>query len=224
MAIQSLQQIMAQMGIQPQQEPTACNQRQNLSRVSTQSFKPNPTRSSWVGCPEKLFMERMNPQAQLSVCTDDDRCFFGDFPTLLGLEKQYQKATPISWLVAQLLDLSEFCGCKNKLDDYQLRQCAFLIYREYGYMKTSELMLFFVRLKSGHYGEFYGAVDAIRIMAALRKFKQERGDAYFHHDSELAQQRITEGKRGAITWEAYCDITGVHKPSQPGVLQAAVAM
>lgn len=151
----------------------------------------------------------MSPSAQLYVCDVDEKCYFGDFPTLLTLSKQHQKATPIAWLVAQLLDVSEFCGCKGKLDDYQLKQCAMLIFREYGYLKVSELMLFFVRMKTGYYGEFYGAVDPMRIMSGLRKFAVDRGNAIFIHEGELAQKAIERGKVGAMTWEQYCAANGI---------------
>lgn len=139
----------------------------------------------------------------MQVCLDDDRCFFGDFPTLYELARRYQKATPIAWLVPQLLDLSEYCGCKDKLDDYQMRQCAQLIVREYGHLKVSELMLFFVRMKTGYYGEFYGSVDPMRIMSGLRKFVVDRGNAIFKHEGEKALREIEQGKQGAMTWQEW---------------------
>ena len=38
---------------------------------------------------------------------------------------------------------------------------------EYYYLKASELLLFFFKLKTGEYGHLYGVVDPMVIMSAL---------------------------------------------------------
>lgn len=45
---------------------------------------------------------------------------------------------------------------------------------EYYYLKASELLLFFFKLKTGEYGTFYGVVDPMVIMSALIEFKAYR--------------------------------------------------
>lgn len=45
---------------------------------------------------------------------------------------------------------------------------------EHYHLKLSEWMLFFHKLKAGHFGSFYGAVDGMKIGEALLKFVQWR--------------------------------------------------
>ncbi|MDR1623954.1 MAG: hypothetical protein LBS04_03170 [Tannerellaceae bacterium] len=47
------------------------------------------------------------------------------------------------------------------------RELAGLIRTEYPFLKASEVLLFFHRLKCGRYGRFYGVVDALFITSAF---------------------------------------------------------
>lgn len=64
-------------------------------------------------------------------------------------------------------------------------------------------MLFFTRVKSGRYGDFYGVVDAIRLGAMCEQFQKERITAYDRRERELARQRIEQGAKDAISREEY---------------------
>ena len=48
------------------------------------------------------------------------------------------------------------------------------ISQTYGYLKITELMVFFFQLAGGKYGKFYGAVDPMQIMADLNEFLKYR--------------------------------------------------
>lgn len=60
------------------------------------------------------------------------------------------------------------------MSDAQIKTCADVIAREYGYLKLTELMLFFSDFKAGKYGVFYGSVSPLQITYALRQFCEER--------------------------------------------------
>lgn len=111
--------------------------------------------------------------------------------------------TSVAWLIPQLMDLSEFCGCKEKLQGEPMEECAWLIAQNYFYLKISELMLFFNLFKQGRYGHFYGSVDPLVIMTALQDFLRYRGDAIFDHKSEINLKHIVEQEREAITYKEY---------------------
>jgi len=144
-----------------------------------------------------------------------DECFFGDYPTISEMNAAYHKRMAIVILMSQLSSLSEYCGCKNKLDNAQLEQCAEIIGLTYPYLKISELALFFARFKAAKYGHFYGAVDPLVITSALRTFIRERNDAYFEINALIQEQKNEESKKKAISWEEYCQRNGIKGRKSP---------
>ena len=131
-------------------------------------------------------------------------CFFGNYPTLSELGAQFDKKFPAAWLMLHLNDLSEFCGCKEKLQGHPLQQCASVISTEFYFLKISELMLFFHRFKSGRYGRFYGSVDPLVITTSLRDFLKERIRAYDEREKAEKEKADREAAKNAITWKEYC--------------------
>jgi hypothetical protein len=132
-----------------------------------------------------------NPSLQQVVADNLDRAMFGTAPMLCVLDAAYGDGSAVTWLIPQLHDLCAAVGVKTKLDDGQLKQLATMIRNEFGYLKATEVMLFLYRLKAGHYGEFYGAVDVQRVMRALRgKFSEERSrHIQLHEAMEKDRQR-----------------------------------
>ena len=149
------------------------------------------------------FLMAYSPAAQRTLCSDKQLCFFGNFPTLADINKEYGTQTSVAWLIPQLLDLSEFCGCKDKLQGESLEECAWLIAQNYYFLKVSELMLFFNYFKQGRYGHFYGSIDPLVIMSMICKFARERGDAYTEYENEKNMQRLAEQKKNSISHAEY---------------------
>lgn len=110
------------------------------------------------------------------------------------------------WLMAQLFDLGEFCGCRDKMDAAQAQECARIIKKEFGYLKVSEVMLFFHRCKSGRYGQiFYGSVDPMKITLAMRQhFLPEREREIVRKESEMRKKEEEEHAKTAISLKEYC--------------------
>lgn len=131
-------------------------------------------------------------------------CYFGEYHTLAELKTLFDDKFPTAWLVAQLHDLSEYCGCKEKLSGNPLRQCADIIASEFFYLKTTELMLFFRKFKSGSFGVFYGTIDPLVIMSALRTFLKERNNAYDKKRMEDEAEERKNREKNAISWAEYC--------------------
>lgn len=149
-------------------------------------------------------LSRYNPDNQVAIACNVDDCHFGDYPTLAQLRAGYGNKVPTMWLIPQLYNLSEFCGCRDKLQGKPLEQCAFVIATEYHWLKVSELMLFFHRFKAGHYGRFYGSVDPLVITTALRDFCKERAEAYVRHEQQQREEADREKAGKAVTWEEHC--------------------
>lgn len=148
------------------------------------------------------FLVTYNPDFQRKICATAEVCYFGDYPTLSEL-KVYGERMATAWLIPQLYNLSEYCGCKEKLQGKSLEECAFIIATEFYYLKISEIMLFFHRCKTGAYGRFYGSVDPFIILTSLRQFTKERVFAYEKHESELRQRQREENRKNAVPYEEY---------------------
>lgn len=157
------------------------------------------------------FLAIFNPDLQAKACKFPDRCLFGDAPTLAEINITYGDTMATMWLIPQLYDLSEYCGCKDKLQGKPLEQCASVIAGEFFYLKVSELMLFFHRFKTGRYGRFYGAVDPLVITTSLRDFIRERNDAYAIHEQEERKAREKEERRGKVlmSYEEYKELNRI---------------
>lgn len=119
----------------------------------------------------------------------------GTAPTLGTVRCQYGEGVAKTWLLAQIADLSEFAGCRDKIGEGQVRQLVEIIMSTYGHFKISEIMLFFLHFKQGHYGKFYGSVDPMVIMSALRDFADERWENITRYENERErQERESERK------------------------------
>ena len=154
------------------------------------------------------FLITYSPDYQLKVCDSPTLCVIGDYPTLTDIKLGYGENVSVAWLVPQLIDLSEYCGCKDKLQGKPLEQCAYIISMEYGHLKISELMLFFYWFKSGKYGRFYGSVDPLVITTWLREFMKERTQLIEKYEKERKEKADEEAKKDVITWEQFCKETG----------------
>lgn len=140
-------------------------------------------------------MRVMNPSVQQYCAGHQEKALFGGAPTLLTLRHAYHDEAASIWLMPQLYDLGEYCGVKDKLDKNQMKQLAHVIISEFGYLKVSEIMLFLHRFKAGRYGRFYGAIDPMIIITALRhNFMNEREAAIDKHEN---------AERWAA-WEEHC--------------------
>lgn len=141
------------------------------------------------------FCKQYTPNYQKQICDKPDYCFFAEFPTLAKVRAVLGNNAPVAWLVPQLLDLSEFCGCKDKLTTRQMEQLASIMANEFYWLKISELMLFFYKFKAGCYGKFYGAVDPMTIMCTLREFvREERNAAYARREDTERERRDAEDR------------------------------
>lgn len=165
--------------------------------------------------PAAEFISTFAPSKQAEYCADLCRVYTGTAPSLLLLKETYGADTPKLWLMVQLQDLAEFAGCREKLTAQKCEEIALLIMARYGYLKASVLMHFFLRVKLGDYGEFYGAVDPMRIMSALRKFEKERQELQQRYEKERQEHmpKLREHTCDFVDW--YNSLSDEEKASLP---------
>lgn len=121
-------------------------------------------------------------------------------PTLLVIEKAYGDGSAVQWIMMQLAEFNEYCGKKEKLDDWQIENLAKGILSQYSQLKASEFLLFLSQYRNGKYGPLYGSVDPIEFMAVLKdKFLPRRARVAAGIEDEKARaERESWGKRPGI--------------------------
>lgn len=143
------------------------------------------------------FLKTFNPDKQVAFTRDLRRVYQGEAPSLALVKGAYNEETVESWLELQLYNLSEFAGCKEKITIPQVEETAKIILQDYGYLNVVEIMLFCQKFKKCEYGKFYGAVDPMLILGALKDFVAERNrqlDAY-EREVKDAEQAEADRKR-----------------------------
>ena len=154
-------------------------------------------------------LQIFNPDNQVTLAKrQNDDWVTADVPTLALLNATYGKTASIQWLVVQIYNISEFCGCKDKLSTAQIHELSRIIEASYYHLKLTELMMFFYRFKTGRYGKFYGAVDPMVITCALREFMQERNQKIDEVESERRKKQDEEDRKKAVTYEEYLKMKG----------------
>ena len=101
-----------------------------------------------------------------------ERCFSAKTYTLTQLRLNCA-GLQNSWLSAQITYLNSISGA-TQMTEMQMTMLASNISQTYGYLKITELMVFFFQLAGGKYGKFYGAVDPMQIMVDLNEFLKYR--------------------------------------------------
>jgi hypothetical protein len=150
------------------------------------------------GATTEALLTRFNPSVQRYCAANIDRCFTGDTPTLFDVRKAYAPVAVESWLDIQLSDLVRFCGVKGKEEFTRIVDPVIEVVTDnFGYLKLSELMLFFQQFKAGMYGRFYGSVDPMVITEALQQFLDFRADklAAIERKRRRAEQQQREAER-----------------------------
>ncbi len=136
-----------------------------------------------------------------------ERSLTGDAPTIRQLLYSYQIEQLQVWMMAQLLDLNEYVGVKNKMETAQMKALANVLIVESYYLKASEMLLFFYKLKAGDFGGFYGAVDPQKVGECLIAFKKWRSLELDKINNKIAQEdrerKRKEWRKTGITREEY---------------------
>ena len=136
-----------------------------------------------------------------------ERSLTGDAPTIRQLLYSYQIEQLQVWMMAQLHDLNEYVGVKNKMETAQMKALANVLIVESYYLKASEMLLFFYKLKAGDFGGFYGAVDPQKVGECLIAFKKWRSLELDKINNKIAQEdrerKRKEWRKTGITREEY---------------------
>lgn len=138
-------------------------------------------------------MSLFAPDKQAIYCKAEQRCIEGTAPSISETSEAYGTEVSLSWLEIQIKDLSDFSGCKEKLEIGQIKEIARILAFQFGAMKITEMMLFFYLFKCGQFGKFYGAVDGLTITTAFNEFIDYRFEKKFRYEEE--RRKIEQKER-----------------------------
>lgn len=155
----------------------------------------------------KRFLAIFTPDLQIQAARHLERTYTGTAPTLATVAVGYGEAVAIVWVCTLLENVNLFSGAKEKMTVNRQRELAALILTEYPFLKASELLLFFYRLKCGRYGRFYGSVDALTITTFLLRFMEERRKEIARYRSpEVERPPVASPSTEGISYEEYLKI------------------
>lgn len=128
-------------------------------------------------------------------------CVSVPYPTLLDVAGAHTEECATLLLETYITNLNDSVNIVRMTEE-QITELAHLIFFEAPYLKLTEIHEFFRRVKSAAYGEYYGSLDCVKIMADFRLFLKDRVDAInrvqaeHRHNKRVAQwqQWIAEGK------------------------------
>ena len=153
------------------------------------------------------FALAFNPSVQMKCAMSIERSLTGDAPTIRQLQYAYEMEYLQVWVMAHLEDLNEYAGVKNKMATAQMKELASMIIVKSNYLKASEILLFFHKLKAGDFGGFYGVVDPQKVGESLNIFKNWRSLELDKVNNKRAQEKRErkhkEWQRTGITREEY---------------------
>lgn len=150
-------------------------------------------------------MKAYNPSEGVRFSQYPERCVNGKAPTLAEVRRDYGASIARKWMVIQINDYCDFAIVNEdrKPDLVLVQQLADMIMARYYWLKMSEVMLFFTRMKYGDYGETYGSIDATRILRMLKAFLDERARIIDRCEQERRERQAAEEKKRAISREEY---------------------
>ena len=148
-----------------------------------------------------------NPSVQIKCAMNIERSLTGNVPTIRQLQSTYELGYLQIWVMAHLEDLNEYAGVKTKMETAQMRELATMIIVKSEYLKASEILLFFHKLKAGDFGGFYGTVDPQKVGEYLNAFKewrsQELDKLYKKQALEERERKRKEWKKTGMTRQEY---------------------
>lgn len=170
-----------------------------MQRASVSSERSTEIAKKFGGPVE--FAKRFSPDIQWKlreIGADYAVCCQMEYPTMWEVCEVYGVDCLRDWVAVMVENLNDFCNVRDKMKNDQKDEAAHIISCEYGQLNIAEVALFFLKVKSGTFGEFYGILDTVRLMSIMKKFMAERTKALaLYYDAKRKEDEQKERER----WE-----------------------
>lgn len=104
--------------------------------------------------------------------TNEERCHFGNSPTLRDCVKQFGRKTTADVMLPYLDLFFGFLAASKTPTPSQRQTICWLTIQNYPSLKMSEWLLFFTKAMAGQFGKFYNNVDPLDIMTAVKEWAE----------------------------------------------------
>lgn len=156
-----------------------------------------------------------NPSLQFNLALNIERSLTADVPTVRQLMATYPLGQLKIWLIAQMENVNEYTGVKDKMDITQMDMLAEVFMTKCSYLKASEILIFFYKFKSGDFGKLFGSVDPLTIANALNPFLEWRSnqlDKFAQIEKDRKKKEDAERReKTAMTREEYLALKNKEK-------------
>lgn len=148
------------------------------------------------------FGEVFGPSMCGIVLSNEDRAIMSEkSPRIIDLSA-YSKSAPLVWMKAQFFSLNIDAG-DGRMTPKEIDATSRSLIAEYAGLRVTDFLLFFAKLRAGHYGKFYGSVDGISIATSFQKFvrwlNERRADIIARRDLEAVRLEEELHARRAVS-------------------------
>lgn len=119
------------------------------------------------------FIAAYAPMRGYARALNEQEAHGGDYHTIRQALVEYGTVAVCKVVDDMLKDFQAFACPKAPFTVEQRRQLCFTIIATCKTMKCSELQLFFVKAKAGHFGKFYNVIEPLDITTKLATWSQE---------------------------------------------------
>lgn len=149
----------------------------------------------------EFFKQAFSPQNEFVYALQEQRCHRGKAPSIMAAVAEFG-IEAVGEVVGNLVDdFVSFTPARSRFSDNHRRQICWVIITQYRSMKITQLMLFFVKCKSGFFGKFYTNIEPMDITIALSQWQEicdkELSAMYYERaramkDEDLEEVRAAE--------------------------------
>jgi len=120
-----------------------------------------------------------------------------NLPSIARIRKQDPEIAQ-AVVIEFITDLVEFLNVGKIMNAPQIDQTSTYILKYFPNFNLADLRLFFDKMKLGHYGKFYDAVDGQLILSKMEEYSQDRMNEFEQlrlakHREEIKENPIGEG-------------------------------
>lgn len=148
-----------------------CSQTLRGYPAALQNRYPDP-----LSLAEALSTPRMMEIREQKGITKLSDCIRMPFPSLKDVEVSHGSVAAIGLIRMYLISLNDSMN-QNRMTTEQIFETSQLIYEEGYFLKVTELHEFFLLVKKGAYGEYYGSIDCLKLMSDFGQFLANRNNA-----------------------------------------------
>lgn len=135
-----------------------------------------------------------------SYAMREEQCHVGQAPSIREATAEFGCETVLNVIDALVRDFVNYACPARQFTPEQRKQLAYCILTTYRRLKITELILFFVKAKSGKFGKFYNAVEPLDITTKLAQW-EEKCFAERARLDEICFETFKEGlKNGEIDY------------------------